>query len=369
MTRKRRIFDIDMPPAGDIPVGKAPESALSLRRGPMAAAISENADSLRARQSAAREIRDENDRLAHELVRLKKQGLIVDRIALDDVLADKLRRDRKPGPDPELEELKESIRDIGLSNPIRVEPREDGRYELVQGMRRLTAYRELLRDTGDESYATIPAGIIAAGDPVESSYRRMIDENMVRKDISFAEMGDLTRAYVDDPTNDCTDIDKAVAVLFKSASYSKRSYIRAFARLMMWLDKALEHPAEIPRNVGVELKRRMDNDPALAGRIRSALLAQPGRDAAEELAILRGFLEGGSTPIPAPDSGAGGAKTRKSRRAKTTFEVGRAASAAKCAASAGRVELRYDLDFSTIDRRRLERAVAAFLDTIEAESE
>ena len=42
----------------------------------------------------------------------------------------------------ELEELKDSIRNIGLSNPIRVE-QSGGRYELVQGMRRLTAFREL----------------------------------------------------------------------------------------------------------------------------------------------------------------------------------------------------------------------------------
>jgi len=162
------------------------------------------------------------------------------RVIVVDVVAEKLLRDRKPGPDPELEDLKNSIRDIGLSNPIRVEPREDGRFELVQGMRRLTAYRELLQETGDAQFRTIPAGIVPAGDPLETSYRRMVDENMIRKDISFAEMGLLARAYAEDPNNECKDIDKAVAVLFKSASYTKRSYIRAFAALMMQLGKVLE---------------------------------------------------------------------------------------------------------------------------------
>ncbi len=368
MSRKRRIFDLDMPDSADIPVGKIPDSVLNKRRGPMAAAISENAESVRERQSAASAIRDENDRLAHDLVRLKKQGLIVDLVRLGDVVAEKLVRDRKPGPDPELEDLKTSIRDIGLSNPIRVEPREDGRFELVQGMRRLTAYRELLAETGDARFETIPAGIVTAGDPVETSYRRMVDENMIRKDISFAEMGALARAYAVDPENNCAGIDKAVAVLFKSASYTKRSYIRAFASLVMQLEKVLEHPNEIPRNVGVALKRRMDNDISLMARVVTALQSAPGRDSEAEVAILRRFATDDLGAIPQPVfEGAGDKPARKSRKAKTTFEVGRQGQVAKCAASAGRVELRYDLDFSTVDRRKLEQAVAAFLDALEGD--
>ena len=42
MSRKRRIFDIDVPPVDDMEVGKVPAKAL--RRGPMASAISENAE-------------------------------------------------------------------------------------------------------------------------------------------------------------------------------------------------------------------------------------------------------------------------------------------------------------------------------------
>lgn len=34
----------------------------------------------------------------------------------------------------------------------------------------------------------IPAGIVAMGDVLEQLYRPMVDEDMVRKDISFAEM-------------------------------------------------------------------------------------------------------------------------------------------------------------------------------------
>jgi hypothetical protein len=53
-----------------------------------------------------------------------------------------LTRDRKAVRDSEIDELKASISDIGLSNPIQVLEAGDG-YELVQGYRRMTAFREL----------------------------------------------------------------------------------------------------------------------------------------------------------------------------------------------------------------------------------
>ncbi|MCE8525573.1 ParB N-terminal domain-containing protein [Ruegeria pomeroyi] len=363
MTRKRRIFDIDMPAMEDIPVGKVPDKVLDKhRRGPMATAISENADALRDRQETEDRIRAENDQLAHELVRLKKEGLITDLVPLDAVHAERLTRDRAAGPDPELDELKTSIREIGLSNPIRVEKRADGGYELVQGMRRLSAYRALYEETGDERFARIPAGILANA-PTDDQYRRMVDENLIRKDISFAEMGALARAYAEDPTNDCADVDKAVSVLFKSASYTKRSYIRAFASLLMMLGKSLEHPNEIPRNVGVDLKRKLDGDPGLVRAVSSALLALPGRSAVDEVAILRGFADGAGapepqTPAPAPSGD-------KTRRAKTTFQISRPSGIAKCSASNGRIDLRYNLDFTRIDRQKLEQAVAKLIDSLQ----
>ncbi|WP_417211215.1 ParB/RepB/Spo0J family partition protein [Antarctobacter sp.] len=359
MTKKRRMFDIDIPEMGAMEVGKTPDRAL--RRGPMASAINENASSLRDRKAAEETIREENDRLASEFVRLKREGLIVDRIALDSVLTERLLRDRKPGADEELAELKTSIREIGLSNPIRVEARDDGKYELIQGMRRLMAYRALLEETGDAGFATIPAGIVPAEAQTETSYRRMVDENLIRKDISFAEMATLARRYVADLDNDCHEVADAVSILFKSASYTKRSYIRAFAELLMRLDKVLEHPQEIPRNVGVELKRRMDRDDDLTGRVALALKAEPGRDAAREIEILRGFAEGagalptGKVPSSAP----------RPRQAKTTFQVPLSDGVAKCSASQGRLELRDNRDFSSIERRKLEQAIAAFYAALE----
>jgi len=364
MSRKRRIFDIDLPPEEDAPAPEPeapakPERGIA-RRGPMASAISENAEALRERREAEANIRAENDKLATEFVRLKREGLIVDRIPLDSVVTEKLIRDRKlHGPDSELEELKLSIREIGLSNPIRVEARGDGKYELIQGMRRLRAFQALLEETGDAAFATIPAGIVASDPKLQETYRRMVDENLVRKDISFAEMANLARRYAEDPANECPEVDDAVAVLFKSASYTKRSYIRSFAALMTRMEKLLEFPQEIPRNVGLDLKRRLDNEPGLLSQVKAAFEREPERDAAREVAILRGFADGQGAIFPTgkvtPSRGSG-----KPRQAKTTFQLSHARGVAKCNASQGRLELRQDRDFSTIDRRDLERAVAAF---------
>lgn len=365
MTRKRRMFDIQLP--GDevaeeetFPAGKPDH-----RRGPMATAIVETAESHRARATLEADIRAENDALAQEHVRLKRAGLIVDLIALDAIDTRKLIRDRTPAADPELAELTSSIRDIGLSNPIRVEPGQGGRYELIQGWRRLNAYRQLLEETGDtDRWGRIPAGIAARGDALESLYRRMVDENLVRKDLSFAEMAQLALHYAMDPETAETDPEKAVAALFKSAGYQKRSYIRAFIPLVERLEGVLLFPHEIPRALGLALARRLEDEPGITAAIRAEFEGWDTRSVADELAVLRRFAgpeDGagqGARAAPAPPAGPQAAKAR------TTFQFARPEGKAKCIAANGRLEIRLSRDFTSVDRRRLEAAIVRMLDDI-----
>lgn len=360
MSKKRRVFDMEMPEDETFPAGKVfdPDTK-PLRRGPMATAIGENARSLQERRSIEAEIRAENDALAREHVRLKKQGLIVDLIPLELIDTSKLVRDRHSAPDMELLELKDSIKAIGLSNPIKVEQIGE-RYELVQGMRRLSAYRELLVEAG-EAYAKIPASLVAHGETIEALYRRMVDENLVRKDISFAEMADLAIAYAADPYTDCDAPDKAVATLYKSASYTKRSYIRSFITLMERIGEALEHAPYIPRSLGLSLVKRMEEVGGIPQRIKAELKDWDGRSVADELEVLRKFAGAGEAEtFPA-------GKVRQPqapRKAKTTFQIERPEGAAKCTASNGRLELRLPLDFSAVDRRKLQAAVQGLLDQL-----
>ena len=369
MTKKRRMFEIDLPEdeATEIdPVGATGEVK---RRGPMATAISENAESLRERQAIEVEIRAENDALAHEHVRLKRQGLIVDLIPLDQIDAAKLTRDRMPGEDGELVELVASIRDVGLSNPIRVEPRADGRYELVQGYRRLAAYRQLLQETGDaDRWGRIPAGVMATGAALDLLYRRMVDENLVRKDISFAEMAQLALHYAADPGTAENDPDKAVALLFQSAGYQKRTYIRTFIKVMRVLGDDLRFAQEMPRALGLALAQQLELRPDLVPTIRAELDGTAGRSSVDELAVLRRYAgpepEGlviGDPPVPQRAAAKAGALPK----AKTMFQLARPQGKAKCVAGAGRLEIQLDRDFSTIDRRKLEAAVKALLDQLD----
>lgn len=353
MTKKRRIFDIDLPDE-DVPAPAAASGGL--RRGPMATAIGENADSLRQRETTEAAIRAENDSLAHEFVRLKRLGLVVDMIPVGQVQASKLIRDRSARGDAELEDLKASIKALGLSNPIRVEQVGEGRYELVQGWRRLAAYRALLEETGDDAYARIPAGLMAKGETLEGLYRRMVDENMVRKDISWAEMANLARAYAEDEATGCRDLDQAVNVLFASANPQKRSYVRRFAFLMRAMESALAHATAIPRALGLSVANRIENEAGAAQTLARALAAMPERTADQELAILRRFAEGAEQGGAGRDGGAG----RPAKRGKTTLRLPLAGGEVRCAAAPGKVEIRADLDFSAVERDRLEAAVEAF---------
>jgi ParB family transcriptional regulator, chromosome partitioning protein len=367
MSKKRRVFDIEFDATALEPEAAAPVPAgteADARRGPMATAIGENAAALADRQAAEAAIRAENDRLAHAFVALKKSGLIVDLVPLDQVRMSKLTRDRVAKRDPELDELKSSIQAVGLSNPIRVEEVGDGEYELVQGFRRLSAYRELHAETGDPAYARIPAGLMARGARLAKLYQRMVDENLIRRDISFAEMAQLAWAYKREETQEDLDIAEAVDRLYASAGRQKRSYIKHFAELMRLLGNDLAHAEAIPRALGLQLVKMMDEDSGLAGRIRAVLANMPDRDADAELGLLRDVTKpakAGGGQAPAKASVTPPAATT----AKTTIRLARPDGLAKCVASDGRVEVQFARDFSALDRRKLEQALRAFLDSLE----
>ncbi|MDC0739704.1 ParB N-terminal domain-containing protein [Cognatishimia sp. SS12] len=369
MSRKRRIFDINVPDEAVTPPTPSIKSLdeRPAKRGPMASAIAENAEALTARKTAAEAIRAENDALAHEFVELREAGHVVQAIPLDQVHTFMLVRDRIPGEDLELESLMTSIRDLGLSNPIRVIPRPDGSgYELVQGYRRLSAYRLLHAEgQGGDAWATIPALILPGETDIAGLYRRMVDENVIRKDLSFAEMAHAAQNYAADPATEATDLPAAVAALFQSAPYSKRNYIRNFALLLDKVGEALNYPTEIPRALGLALARALKDAPEMAGRIKQDLAGWDNRSIKDELDVLRRHagiedlesLSADKVPEPAKK-----AATGKPGKAKTTFHIRSSAGQVKCTAGVGRLEIKVDRDFSSIDRAKLEAAIASLVD-------
>lgn len=366
MSRKKRIFDIEMP---DEPIAEPAVETAPARRGPMASAIAENAEALATRQSAAQAIRDENDALAHEFVALRDAGQVVQNLPLDQVFTNLLVRDRFPGDDAELIDLMTSVRDVGLSNPIRVEARADGTgYELIQGFRRLSAYRRLLAETGDTQWGEVPALVLPRGEDVAGLYRRMVDENIIRKDLSFAEMAAAANNFAADPATGIDDLKGAVKALFQSAPYSKRSYIRAFARMLDLIGPSLNYPTELPRALGVALARQLEDNPTLAAQINAELTGWDNRSVQEELDVLRRFAQTDGFGLPldaAKPAKRAGASSADPAKTKTTFDLRTSRGRVKCTAAVGRLEIKVDRDFSTMDRARLERAIAALIDGLD----
>ncbi len=367
MSRKKRIFDIDMPDAPEVEAPKVSTSdGTAKRRGPMASAIAENAGALSERANAEARIRQENDALAHEFVALKRAGLVVKMIPLDAIVSEALVRDRKSGDDLELPELVASLRDVGLSNPIRVEERDDGRYELVQGYRRLSAYRALRTEEGD-AWAQIPAGLLPRGEGQSTLYRRMVDENLIRKNISFAEMALTAQAYAADPNTKPVDVESAVAEVFKSANYQRRSYIRAFARMLDLIGPLLKYPEEISRNLGLAVIKQIEADPSVIRALKERLKDWDNRSAADELSILRAVAAADPLDEVVPvkqaktsDVGAGAA----GRRPRTTFEVGKGRNRVRCVAGVGQLVLKLDRDMTAVERSKLEKGIARLLDAL-----
>lgn len=296
---------------------------------------------------------------------LRKSGLILTRVPVQAVRTEKLKRDRREMDEEGLVELRDSIRAIGLSNPIHVERAADG-YELVQGLRRLTAFRSLFEEGGDARFAEIPAVVLAEGETIDRLYRRMVDENLIRADISFAEMAMLARSYAADASTEIADPDAAVQVLFGSAGKQKKSYIRAFAQLLDRAGDDLRHPQAIPRALGLSLRGWLDREEGAIELLRQRLRAAPARTADEELSILRACVgasdgQGSDAPREFPAGNAQVPPTKSPRRARTTFQIQSALGPVKCIASHGRLELRLDADLTALDRRKLEDAVARLL--------
>ena len=355
---KRRVFDIEFPEDEQDPGAARSDN----RRGPMAAAISENADAVETRAATERAIRQENDRLAHDYVWLRQMGLVNDLLPIDGIKTSKLARDRKAERDPEIDDLKKSILAIGLSNPIRVEADEGG-IELIQGFRRLTAFRELYQETKDERFARIPAAVLAAGETLEGLYRRMVDENLVRRDVSFAEMAQLAMKYASDPATEASDIDGAITHLYPSVARQKRNYIGHFATLMGYLGTHLSYPEAIPRALGLELEKRLSAKKERIGWLQALLIERQAQSAVEEVKVLRDYL----ASLAAPDKKAQRGSSRAG--AKTTIRYDGPGGLVRCKAADGRIELQAERDFSILDRRQIEAALDAFFKALDGTAE
>lgn len=261
----------------DAPAAGAP----GRRLGPMAAAARDAGEANRAAGGNMRLDQLETLELAVGMKTLRDAELDLRLVNPDDIDEAHLTRDRLEIDRQALEELKQSIRAEGLGSPIRLDLLPDGRLGLNQGRRRLVAFKELYAETREDRFARIPA-LINRETERESAYRRMVDENLIREDVSFAELAALAIAYGEEVG---LPAKEAVDRLFQSVDRNKRWTIGGFVKIIEALGGSLKHPRSIGRDLGRELVRKLDAE-GFKAKVVQALEAAPERSSEEELQIL-----------------------------------------------------------------------------------
>ena len=328
-----------------------PETAKPRSRsvGPMGAAIRETSEALNESTEAKVEQRRRNAEDAKTWRAALEEGRVLSRLPLEDIHTDDLPRDRMEleavAEADEMEELKASIRARGQKEPVEVYRGADGRLQIKKGWRRLTALRQLLAETGDDTYATILARVEEGGDGRLTRYIDMVEENVVREDLSFAEMAQVAITAAQDDAVEETDPQALVGTLYAALHKMKKSYIRNFVTLLEALGEDLQWPRAIPRNIGGEAARALKGAEERLDDLRLRLRAAATAEAQNE--VLKSFTAG---------QGAAPAKGEKAPKQKFEFHVGKT----KVTARQGECRIVSGLDYASVPKFRLEQAIRAF---------
>ena len=325
-------------------------SSRGKKPGPMGVAIRDTADNLQAATEEKVEQRRKNATDAKDYRDALDAGRILISIQLDEIRTDDLPRDRldlkSVASSDEMDELKASIRDRGQREPIEVYKDAAGAYQLKSGWRRLNALRQLAQETGDNVFATAMARVAPEDEDRLTKYLDMVEENIIREDLSFAEMAQLAITAAADPASEADDPEAMIGRLYKSVHKVKRSYIRSFVLLLTTLGDTLKWPKAIPRNLGVEAAKSIKSNPELAERMRRAVAM--AADADEQNKNLQDLI-----------ANAGSKKDVKVvRRPKEKFEFH--IDGLKITARRGECRIVSEKDYTEVPKDKLEKALLAF---------
>ena len=331
------------------PVEPAAVTPRTRNVGPMGAAIRDTAENLSQSTDAKVEQRRQNAEDAKTYRAAQADGLILSRVPLSDVHDDDLPRDRMEleavAVSDEMEELKSSIRARGQKEPIELYYGEDGRLQIKKGWRRFTALSQLFAETGDDAFSKILARVAGDGQRRLIRYIDMVEENVVREDLTFAEMAQVAMTAAADSDVDERDPHALVGTLYGALHKMKKSYIRSFVTLLEAVGEDLPWPKAVPRNLGVEAARAVKGEGADLDDLRRRLRSAATADAQNE--VLKSFAAGQ------------GAKPQKNPRApkqKFEFHLGET----KVTARQGECRIISKMDYAGLPKAQLERAIKAF---------
>ena len=270
------------------PLGVAPTRTMPRPRPPIAQVAAE--------ASASAALRE----LSEELTRAREEGRLVQSLPLSEIDPGHLVRDRMGAEEEELTALVESLRRRGQQTPIEVVDHGAGahpRYGLISGWRRMAALGRLQAE--DPKFGQVLA-LIRAPKTASDAYVAMVEENEIRVGLSYYERARIALKSVEQGVYD--DLKTALNTLFANVSRAKRSKIKSFTRLVEALDGALSFPTQIGERLGLELAKRLDEEPGLEGRLRGRLADAGPATAEEEQGIL--------AARPAPTGPAAGTTAR-----------------------------------------------------------
>ena len=266
------------------PVAPSPVPPRERSVGPMGAAVREAAESLQEATEAKVEQRRRNAEDARAWRSAEAEGRVLVTLDLFAIGTEDLPRDRLDldavAASDEMEELKASIRVRGQREPVEVYRDAAGAFQLKKGWRRLTALRQLYAETDDPSFGSIVARVEpAVADAVPSRLARyvdMVEENVVREDLTFAEMAQVAITAASDPEVEGGDADALVGDLYGALHKMKRSYIRSFVHLLAELGPRLATRRTSPATLVSRWRGRCARRRNGAGRCGVSLRRRPG---------------------------------------------------------------------------------------------
>lgn len=333
------------------------------RRGPMAEAVAETAESLDERQTERARLLEKMkaDQAAYTAaVEDDRLDLLVD---VGEIGTDALERDRtvldSEVDDDEMRELKSSIATRGLQQSIKVFQDADGGYQLESGWRRVTAYRQLLAETGDERYRRIRAKVAPRLEDLDAAYGRMVDENLVRKGVSHGELAVLAVRYARAKGTAVETVEDAVDRLYASAARAKRYHLRQIAQMVEQVFDVVGDASQLPRDLALKAADLVQRHPELVDALRSEL-AQADGSALSVNAAFAAFVAGADRSLEAPSD----AVVRPGRDGrKIEFRAG----GYKCTVKGRELRLLAPEDLIEIEEDRLQRALEAFRSVLDAD--
>ncbi|MCA0995102.1 MULTISPECIES: ParB/RepB/Spo0J family partition protein [Roseobacteraceae] len=264
-------------------------------RGPLSAPIAQvaaEAATLHDPRPPERRAEDAKDRVDAERMRdAEGRGLLMLELAVEDINADALVRDRVVLDVEEMEELKASIAKGGLRLPVEVFATPDDAqgfgYGLLSGYRRLKAVRDLYALTKDARYAKIKA-VIRDPEAMGGTFAAMIEENEIRANLSHYERGRI--AVIAAQQGAFVNAEEAVNALFPMASKAKRSKIRSFALIFEELGDMLTFPDLLKEKDGLRIAAALRDGAEV--RLREALAEKVPETPAEEAEQIAAALDG-----------------------------------------------------------------------------